>query len=151
MITSAAHPNAAVAAAQEPGAVVVQPVPASVVAAQGSSCVLSSTQSPLMVNPLQLPDIQTAMVELKIRYEVEKARSETLEAVVTNQYSQVGELGLPKMENLSGFDLSHSILNQQGIVGTTQPTRVLSRFWSGCTLCAGTELGETNQPIGRCI
>ncbi len=47
---SVIHPGATVATAQEPPAVVVQPMPVSVAAAQGSRGVLSGTQSPLRVN-----------------------------------------------------------------------------------------------------
>ncbi len=135
LVTPDAHAQAADAAAQEPTVVVVQPsreawvlqgsqpgVPTSVVTAQASRGVGAAVQSPQLVNPLQLPDVQAAMVELRIKYEVEKARRETLEAVVNNRMSPVGEQGLPRMGDLSGFDLNHSILNQQGVVGTAHLT-----------------------------
>ncbi len=107
VITSPSHPCAAVAAAQGPTADAVQLVPAVAVAAQGSDGVLTSSQSPQLVDPLQLPDVQAAVLELRIKYGVEKARRETLGAVLNDWYSQVREQSLPQVGHLSGFDFSH--------------------------------------------
>ncbi len=63
------------AAAAVPTTVVVQNVPASAtgVTARGSGGGLTSPQSSGILDPLRLPDVQAAMMELRIKYEVEKA------------------------------------------------------------------------------
>ncbi|MCP4993061.1 MAG: hypothetical protein GY934_04635, partial [Gammaproteobacteria bacterium] len=124
LVTSPSHPCAAVATAEGLTTGVVQQVPAVAVAAQGSGGVLTSPQSPQLVDPLQLPDVRAAMVELRIKYEVEKARRETLEAVLNGRLAQVGEQSLSKMGSLSGFSLSHSSMNTHNRVEATQATGV---------------------------
>ncbi|MCP3661016.1 MAG: hypothetical protein GY696_00740, partial [Gammaproteobacteria bacterium] len=68
-----------------------------------------------------MPDVQAAMMELRIKYEVEKAQRETLEAVIA-RYPQVGGEALPRMENLSGSEVSYCNSNPQGSQAVT-PTQ----------------------------
>ncbi len=64
------------------------------------------------------------MAELRIKYEVEKTRRETLETVLNSQYSQVGQPDLPKMGNLSGFDISRSSMNTHSRLEAAQAPAV---------------------------